>query len=261
MYLTTVNTGSQRDPVIGMGDPILASLRVCVAGFSPSAAVCALSIAELGHTAIYYENESSAFDVLGDAGLQASPSIKRDLFRKHLHAKLTPTTDLAQAVSDSDVLYIVFPPEDRANGNGQYPAQLETMLRTVAKSLAHFTVIVETSTVPLLTSDWIINGLLSFGADREKFEVVSCPMSLHGNGDEAVQQFLSRKQITAATSSERSAEIIHRLYAPLTSGAYYSRPDALTGELSCVGVASLRIADCSGPFRLFTLTHLWDPED
>jgi len=59
------------------------------------------------------------------------------------------------------------------------------------------------------------------------FEVVSNPEFLREGT--AVIDFLHPDRIVVGANTERSAEVLRRIYAPLTEGSYYSQPEALPG--------------------------------
>ncbi|HUZ05167.1 MAG TPA: nucleotide sugar dehydrogenase, partial [Acidobacteriaceae bacterium] len=50
----------------------------------------------------------------------------------------------------------------------------------------------------------------------------------------AVTDFLHPDCIVVGTESRRAAELLHRIYAPLTTGAYYDKSDAIPGHCSSI---------------------------
>jgi UDPglucose 6-dehydrogenase len=75
--------------------------------------------------------------------------------------------------------------------------------------------------------------------DPAQFDVVSNPEFLREGT--AIQDFLHPDRIVVGAGSERAAELLRRIYAPLSEGAYYGRPDALQGMCSAENPAKLLV--------------------
>src|SRR5258708_13694053 len=88
-----------------------------------------------------------------------------------------------------------------------------------------YKVIVEKSTVPVYTSEWVRKIILRNGADQDSFDVAEHPDGL-GEGP-AVTEFLFPDRIVVGCDTQRAAEVLREVYAPLTSGSYYERGDAI----------------------------------
>jgi UDPglucose 6-dehydrogenase len=100
-------------------------------------------------------------------------------------------------------------------------------------------VIVEKSTVPVYTNDWISRVLHRHGVDPDSFDVVSNPEFLREGT--AIGDFLHPDRIVVGAGSERSAEVLRRIYEPLTTGSYYAQPGALPGPCSASHPARLLV--------------------
>jgi UDPglucose 6-dehydrogenase len=100
-------------------------------------------------------------------------------------------------------------------------------------------VIVEKSTVPVYTNDWIRRVLHRHGVDPQNFDVVSNPEFLREGT--AIIDFLHPDRIVVGAGTERSANLLRRIYDPLVSGSYYSQPGALPGTLSASHPAKLLV--------------------
>ena len=73
--------------------------------------------------------------------------------------------------------------------------------------------------------------------DAQSFEVVSNPEFLREGT--AVCDFLHPDRIVVGVSSERAAELMRRIYEPLTGGSYYAQANALPGQCSASEPAKL----------------------
>jgi UDPglucose 6-dehydrogenase len=93
--------------------------------------------------------------------------------------------------------------------------------------LDSYKIIVEKSTVPVYTNEWISRAMERNGADRHLFDVASNPEFLREGT--AVCDFLYPDRIVVGADSERAAELLQEIYRPLTSGEYYGRADSIPG--------------------------------
>ena len=103
------------------------------------------------------------------------------------------------------------------------------MVSEIARAINGYKVIVEKSTVPVYTNEWIRRVLHRHGVDPQHFDVVSNPEFLREGT--AVTDFLHPDRIVVGADSERSAKLLRRIYEPLTAGSYYAQPGALAGSL------------------------------
>ena len=106
----------------------------------------------------------------------------------------------------------------------------KAVVSEIARSIRSYKVIVEKSTVPVYTNDWIRRVLYRHGVVPDDFDVVSNPEFLREGS--AIGDFLHPDRIVVGAANERSADVLRRIYEPLTSGSYYAQPDALPGPYS-----------------------------
>src|ERR1019366_3296030 len=76
-------------------------------------------------------------------------------------------------------------------------------------------------------NEWIRRVIERNGVARELFDVVSNPEFLHEGT--AVMDFLHPDRIVVGSDTPRAAAVLAEIYAPLTDGSYYSRPQAIPG--------------------------------
>jgi UDPglucose 6-dehydrogenase len=138
-----------------------------------------------------------------------------------------PTSRRRHATSEAIFIAVGTPQSETGDADLSY---VEAVACEIARSLSSYKVIVEKSTVPVYTNEWIRRSMERNGVARELFDVVSNPEFLREGT--AVTDFLHPDRIVVGADSVRAAALLGAIYAPLTSGAYYARPDAIAGPRS-----------------------------
>jgi UDPglucose 6-dehydrogenase len=116
---------------------------------------------------------------------------------------------------------------------------VEAVVSEIAHSIDGYKVIVEKSTVPVYTNEWIQRVLQRHGVDPAHFDVVSNPEFLCEGT--AIVEFLHPDRIIVGANSARPVELLRRIYEPLTGGSYYDQTDALQGSRNSARPAPLLI--------------------
>jgi UDPglucose 6-dehydrogenase len=180
----------------------------------------------MGHNVICVDNDEARVKQLCEGGVPIFEEHLPELLAKHRDRSVTFTTDLGKAVAGSEAIFIAVgtPQGDSGAADLSY---VEAVVAEIARTINGYKVIVEKSTVPVYTNDWIRRVLHRHGVDLDNFDVVSNPEFLREGT--AVADFLHPDRIVVGASSERAAVVLRRIYEPLTSGEYYSRPGALPG--------------------------------
>jgi UDPglucose 6-dehydrogenase len=202
------------------------SVSICVIGSGYVGLVAAVCFAEMGHKVVCVDNDESKVKTLCTGGVPIFERHLPELLGKHLNRGVEFTTDLASAVERSEAIFIAVgtPQGDSGAADLSY---VEAVVSQIARAIGGYKVIVEKSTVPVYTNEWISRVLFRHGIDQGLFDVVSNPEFLREGT--AVCDFLHPDRIVVGANTERSAEVLQRIYAPLTSGSYYARESALPG--------------------------------
>ncbi|MGD0910642.1 MAG: UDP-glucose/GDP-mannose dehydrogenase family protein [Terracidiphilus sp.] len=212
---------------------------ICVIGSGYVGLVAAACFADMGHRVLCVDNDEAKVKTLCEGGVPIFERHLPELLAKHRNRGLSFTTDLASAVEQSDAVFIaVGTPQEGDNGAADL-SFVEAVVSEIARSIRGYKVIVEKSTVPVYTNEWVRRVLHRHGVPAGDFDVVSNPEFLREGT--AVKDFLHPDRIVVGASSERAAEVLRRIYAPLTEGTYYSTPGALEGQFSAANPARLLV--------------------
>src|SRR6185503_14606065 len=147
-----------------------------------------------------------------------------ELLQRHRGKRLEFSSSLPDAVAASSVIFIAVgtPPKDNGEADLSY---VESVAREIAQNLNGYKVIVEKSTVPVYTNEWIRQVLNLTAGPHADFDVVSNPEFLREGT--AVTDFLYPDRIVVGADTECCAAVLHEIYAPMVDGTYYLRPDAI----------------------------------
>ncbi len=205
-------------------------VSICVIGSGYVGLVAATCFAEMGHRVVCVDNDEAKVKTLCEGGMPIFERHLPELLSKHRNQGLSFMTDLAFAVAQSDAVFIAVGTPQEGDSGAADLSFVEAVVSEIARSIGSYKVIVEKSTVPVYTNEWIGRVLHRHGVPASDFDVVSNPEFLREGT--AVKDFLHPDRIVVGAGSERAAEVLRRIYAPLTEGTYYSTPGALAGQRS-----------------------------
>jgi UDPglucose 6-dehydrogenase len=203
------------------------SVSICVIGSGYVGLVVAACFAEMGHKVTCVDNDEARVKTLLEGGVPIFEEHLPGLLDLHRGGNVQFTTDLAASVNQCEAIFIAVgtPQGDSGAADLSY---VEAVVSEIARSVSGYKVIVEKSTVPVYTNEWIRRVLYRHGVAAQNFDVASNPEFLREGT--AVMDFLHPDRIVVGTGSERSRELLARIYAPLTSGSYYRQSGSLQGS-------------------------------
>jgi UDPglucose 6-dehydrogenase len=213
-------------------------VSICVIGSGYVGLVAAVCFAEMGHRILCVDNDEAKVKLLCEGGVPIFEDHLPELLARHRDRSITFSSDLAAAVEQSEAVFIAVgtPQGDTGAADLSY---VEAVVSQIARSINSYKVIVEKSTVPVYTNEWVRRVLLRHGVDLQNFDVVSNPEFLREGS--AVIDFLHPDRIVVGAGNDRAADVLRRIYEPLTGGSYYNQPNALPGPCSAANPAKLLV--------------------
>jgi UDPglucose 6-dehydrogenase len=199
-------------------------MRIAVVGSGYVGLVAGACFADLGHDVILVDNDQPKLEALRNGQVPIHEKFLPELLNRHRGQRLTFSDDLTEAVRVSSVIFVAVgtPPTESGEADLSY---VESVAREISGSVNDYKVVVEKSTVPVYTSDWVRKIMLRSGTDPQSFDVASNPEFLREGT--AVTDFLFPDRIVIGCDRERSAQVLREVYGPLTNGSYYERTDAI----------------------------------
>jgi UDPglucose 6-dehydrogenase len=202
-------------------------MRIAVVGSGYVGLVAGACFAELGHQVILVDNVAEKVAALERGETPIHEEYLPELLARHRGERISFTTDLQTAVEKSQAIFIAVgtPPKEDGDADLSY---VESVARDIAKSIGNeYKIVVDKSTVPVYTSEWVRRIMILNGADPELFDVTSNPEFLREGT--AVVDFLYPDRIVVGADSDGAFALLREAYAPLTNGEYYTRATAIPG--------------------------------
>ena len=194
-------------------------MRIAVVGTGYVGLVAGVCFADSGHTVACVDVDEAKIKALRQGRSPIYEPGLEELLEKNLAAeRISFSTDLKEAVSASDVVFIAVGTPERDDGSADLRAVM-SVAHQIADLAERFTVVVNKSTVPVGTAARMQAEI----AARAKVEidVVSNPEFLKEGA--AIDDFLRPDRIVIGSPSERARGIMAELYAPFvrTEGPMY----------------------------------------
>jgi UDPglucose 6-dehydrogenase len=202
------------------------SVKIAVVGCGYVGLVAAVCFAEMGHKVICVDNDTAKISALQNGQIPIHEEHLEELLGRQQKESLTFSTSLSEAVRASEAIFIAVGTPPLENGGADL-SYVEAVAVEIARSIDGYRVIVEKSTVPVYTSDWVSRVLRRHGVARDEADVVSNPEFLREGT--AVRDFLHPDRIVVGTGSDRAFDVLSRIYRPLTDGSYYREEGCLSG--------------------------------
>ncbi|HEX6802701.1 MAG TPA: UDP-glucose/GDP-mannose dehydrogenase family protein [Terriglobales bacterium] len=199
-------------------------MQIAVVGSGYVGLVAGACFADLGHDVIVVDNDQAKLAALNRGETPIHENFLPELLHRHRSARLRFSDDLQAAVRASKAIFVAVgtPPTEQGEADLSY---VESVARGIAGAIDSYKIVVEKSTVPVYTSDWVRKIILRNGAEHGEFDVASNPEFLREGT--AVTDFLYPDRIVIGADTERCAAVLREIYAPLVEGTYYLRPDAI----------------------------------
>ena len=143
------------------------------------------------------------------------PGLDEMVLRNHTEGRLNFTTDLTTCLDDVDIVFsaVGTPPDEDGSADLQY---VLAVARTFGRYIKKYTILVTKSTVPVGTAKKVkavIQEELDKRGRQIPFDVASNPEFLKEGA--AIKDFMSPDRVVIGVETERSRELMSRLYRPI----------------------------------------------
>jgi UDPglucose 6-dehydrogenase len=138
-----------------------------------------------------------------------------ELVERNVEAgRLSFTTSYADAIQGAEFAFIAVGTPEGVDGEADL-RYVHMAAESIAEVLDHPVIIVNKSTVPVGTGDWVADIIRAHRGDEVEFSVVSCPEFLREGS--AISDFMNPSRVVLGSLDREAAEQVAQLHLPLRS--------------------------------------------
>ena len=188
-------------------------MNICVVGTGYVGLVTGAVFADLGNDVVCVDNDQKKIEALRAGQMPIyEPGLEEMVVRNKDDARLSFTIDLPGAVRQSDVIFIAVgtPPKDTGETDLSH---VEAVATQIGRSMDRYKVVVNKSTVPVGTGEFVREVITRHQPRPIDFDVVSNPEFLREGS--AIEDTLRPDRIVIGAPNQQVAMTLVELYAPL----------------------------------------------
>src|SRR5687768_5778548 len=187
-------------------------MNICVIGTGYVGLVTGAVFADLGNDVVCVDNVPEKIESLLAGQMPIyEPGLEEMVARNLADARLSFTTDLRDAVRRSVIVFITVGTPAGADGRADLSA-VESVAREISVAMERYTVIVNKSTVPVGTGEFVRDVIRRHQLRPVPFDVVSNPEFLREGS--AIEDTLRPDRIVIGAPTQQVAMTLLELYAP-----------------------------------------------
>jgi UDPglucose 6-dehydrogenase len=188
-------------------------VNITIVGTGYVGLVTGTTLAELGNTVYCVDIDSKKVEHMKQGIVPIYEPGLEEMFLRNIQAqRLFFTTDLREALNESEVIYLALPTPPGEDGSADLSYVLSVATQ-IGEMLTDYKIIVNKSTVPVGTADKVRETISAH--TNIEFDVVSNPEFLREGF--AVEDSMNPARVIVGTESERAQEIMAKIYQPFTN--------------------------------------------
>jgi UDPglucose 6-dehydrogenase len=187
--------------------------NVAVIGTGYVGLVTGACLSEMGHQVICVDNDKKKVAMLKKGVMPIYEPGLGELVLKNVKKKrIVFTHDIAAATKSSEIIFIAVgtPPRDDGSADLSF---VETVARNIAENMNCYKLIIDKSTVPVETGDWVETTIKRNLKKEVSFDVASNPEFLREGS--AIYDTFNPDRIVIGVKSPRAEKLLRELYSPI----------------------------------------------
>ncbi len=190
-------------------------MNITVIGAGHVGLVTGCCLAELDNNVVFVDNDRQKIDPLKRGRVPFYEPGLEALLNTHLQeGRISFTESIAEGIKDTEIIFIIVGTPPTPEGKADLSA-IEKVSLEVAENLKDYKLVVEKSTVPVRTGEWIEKIIRENVEEGVDFDVASNPEFLREGS--AVYDFMHPDRVVIGVNSERAASLLVKLYSPLNA--------------------------------------------
>ena len=187
--------------------------NICVVGVGYVGIITAACFADLGNKVMALDVDENKIAGLKEGKMPIYETGLKELVDRNVLAnRIQFTSSYEEGLKDAEFVFIAVGTPSGVDGEAdlQYVA---AAARSIADHIKDGLIIINKSTVPVGTGDWVSNIVKEQNPEAGDFSVVSCPEFLREGS--AISDFMQPHRIVVGSLDEDAAEKVARLHLPL----------------------------------------------
>lgn len=190
-------------------------MNISIIGTGYVGLVTGACLAEIGNRVFCVDNDSKKIKSLSRGIVPIYEPGLKDLISRNVKKKrLFFSVNLKDAVKRSEIIFISVGTPPKEDGEADLTG-IESVARNIALNMSDYRLIVEKSTVPVETGEWVKHTLSTYVKRKVKFDVASNPEFLREGS--AISDFMHPDRIVIGVESGRARDMLVNLYKPLNA--------------------------------------------
>ena len=187
--------------------------QIAVVGVGYVGLVTAACFADLGNKVIALDIDEGRIARLKRGEMPIYEPGLEELVRRNVHAgRLMFTTSYREALDGTEFAFIAVGTPEGVDGEADL-RYVEAAAKSIAETMREPLIVINKSTVPVGTGDWVSNIIRQHQREEVPFSVVSCPEFLREGS--AISDFMNPHRVVLGSTDKDAAEKVAQLHLPL----------------------------------------------
>ena len=188
-------------------------MKLCMIGTGYVGLVSGVCFSDAGNKVYCVDNNKKKIDLLNKGIVPIfEPGLEEILKKNQRQKRLIFTTNLKEAVKNSDIIFICVGTPTKKNSNSADLKYVFKVANELKKIIKKYKIVIMKSTVPVTTGDKI-EKILTKLKNKNLIDVVSNPEFLREG--EAIRDFIFPDRVIIGTDSKKANNILKSLYLPI----------------------------------------------
>ena len=188
-------------------------MKLCMIGTGYVGLVSGVCFSDVGNKVYCVDNDKKKIDLLNNGIVPIfEPGLEEILKKNKKQKRLIFTTNLKEAVINSDIIFICVGTPTKKNSNSADLKYVFKVANELKKIIKKYKIIITKSTVPVTTGDKI-EKILNKLKNKNLVDVVSNPEFLREGA--AIRDFIFPDRVIIGTDSKKANNILKSLYLPI----------------------------------------------